>query len=304
MPHRKEDRRMGIEVFREMVCTSLQERLGEGIICTPKDVTKNNGVVWHGILIAEEGCNITPCIYLDDCLSDYEKGASTEDILEGIKQTYENRMQQNCFDRICVSDFGNIRENIRIRLINTGKNADILKSQPHRDFLDLSIAYYVEFPFGTGVGSIQIWNEHMEMWGISEEDLYQQAMANIDAEGGEQILNMKDVLCEMAGLDDVLSEDAIPMFILTNKRKIHGASQIVREDVLETIGLALGKDYIIIPSSIHEVLLVPDTGEPELTGHIAEMVDCVNNTEVAENEVLSYHVYRYSRSEGKISIAA
>ena len=295
---------MDIEDFREMVCTSLQERLGGGIICTPKDVTKNNGVVWHGILIAEEGHNVTPCIYLDDCLSDFENGASKDDILEGVKQTYENHRQQTCFDGICVSDYGKTRENIRIRLINTGKNADILKDQPHRDFLDLSIAYFVEFPFGTGAGSIQIWNEHMQMWGISEDILFRQAMDNMDAESGEQILNMKDVLCEMAGLDNTVPDDDFPLFILTNKRKVYGASQIVRQDVLDRIGLMLGMDYIIIPSSIHEVLLLPDTGEPELAGNVAQMVDCVNNTEVAENEVLSYHVYRYSRSEGKISIAA
>lgn len=58
---------------------------------------------------------------------------------------------------------------------------------------------------------------------------------------------------------------------------------------------------IILPSSIHEVLLV--VYEEELCmEELKEMVRHVNQTEVAKEEILSDNVYIYSRKTDKISI--
>ena len=66
----------------------------------------------------------------------------------------------------------------------------------------------------------------------------------------------------------------------------------------------LGKDLMIIPSSVHEVLLIPSEGHETEADTLRQMVREVNDTQLALNEILSYHVYRYSHQTGKIAIAA
>ena len=293
---------MEMDIFRKNVCTALQEKAGAAVF--PKDVVKNNGVVLHGIEAADGKNPLAPCVYLEGWLSDYENGVAMDSIITGIENALERSRNLSGFDADGFCDYEKIRDNIHARLVNTEKNRDTLAEQPHRDFLDLSLAYCVEFPMGDGTGSIRIWNSHMEMWGVSEEDLFSQAMANMEADGSETIQSIRDVLCGMTGDGLAAPSCDVPMYVLTNSRKVNGASQIVRKEVLHRAGDILGEDYMIIPSSIHEVLLVPDSGEPDLARNIAGVVDCVNNTQVAEDEVLSYHVYRYSRSSGEVAIAA
>ncbi len=77
-----------------------------------------------------------------------------------------------------------------------------------------------------------------------------------------------------------------PMFCLTNKAKMNGASLLLQEDIRKQIGECLGSDYFVIPSSIHEVLILPDNGifqVPELNAMVQE----VNETQVERQEQLS-----------------
>lgn len=77
-----------------------------------------------------------------------------------------------------------------------------------------------------------------------------------------------------------------PMFCLTNKAKMNGASLLLQEDIRKQIGECLGSDYFVIPSSIHEVLILPDNGifqVPELNAMVQE----VNETKVERQEQLS-----------------
>ena len=76
------------------------------------------------------------------------------------------------------------------------------------------------------------------------------------------------------------------MFCLTNESKMNGASLLLQEDIRKQIGECLGSDYFVIPSSVHEVLILPDNGifqVPELNAMVQE----VNETQVERQEQLS-----------------
>ena len=296
---------MKMEAFRENIVDLLQEHMGADVKVTPKDVTKNNGVILHAIEISEEGRNVAPCIYMEAFHKRFEDGESIEDIISEIRAMYETRDKAVSFDTGEFSDYGSVCKRIRARLINTGKNSERLKGLPHREFLDLSLVYFVEVSVGDGIGTIQIENTHLRMWGVTEEELFSQAMSNMQ-EGDEANLQS---MAELLGSStecfiETISTDGFPMYVLTNHHKMNGASQIIRKDVLKYAGEVLGKDYMIIPSSIHEVLLVPDSGEPDLAKNIIGIIDYVNRTQVSEEEVLSYHVYRYCRANREVAIAA
>ena len=96
---------------------------------------------------------------------------------------------------------------------------------------------------------------------------------------GEEPENLLNEKMDMEAMEN-------PMFCLTNKAKMNGASLLLQEDIRKQIGECLGSDYFVIPSSIHEVLILPDNGifqVPELNAMVQE----VNETQVERQEQLS-----------------
>ena len=208
-------------------------------------------------------------------------------------------------------DYGSAASNVRGRLINTEKNADILKEVPHREFLDLSLIYVVELKWDeqNAVSSIRISNDHMNYRGVTEEELYRQVKRNMNEMEESSICSLAEIVMGMA--DDIPEEilssvcsEYMPMYVLTNKNGVNGAVEILNEELLKKFSAMFEKDLIVIPSSIHECMLVPASEEIADCGCIAQMVREINDTMVAENEVLSYHVYKYERQTGTMTIAA
>lgn len=208
-------------------------------------------------------------------------------------------------------DYESAASNVRGRLINTEKNADILKEVPHREFLDLSLIYVVELKWDeqNAVSSIRISNDHMNYWGVTEEELYRQVKRNMNEMEESSICSLAEIVMGMA--DDIPEEilssvcsEYMPMYVLTNKNGVNGAVEILNEELLKKFSAMFEKDLIVIPSSIHECMLVPASEEIVDCGCIAQMVREINDTMVAENEVLSYHVYKYERQTGTMTIAA
>ena len=99
-----------------------------------------------------------------------------------------------------------------------------------------------------------------------------------------------------------LEEDVrdVPMYVLSNKTKIHGAACILYENVVKDFADYLNRDIFILPSSVHEVILVPSQGAQKAQ-NLVEMVREVNETQVEEEEILSDSVYYFSREDGLMS---
>ncbi len=93
------------------------------------------------------------------------------------------------------------------------------------------------------------------------------------------------------------------MYILTNEDSVFGAAEILDMNTLRAIGEMLGDDFIVIPSSVHETIIVSAGNTPEYL-ELADMVCEINMTHVDATERLSNHVYRYDRDEGRLRIAA
>lgn len=208
-------------------------------------------------------------------------------------------------------DYGSAASHVRGRLINTEKNADILKEVPHREFLDLSLIYVVELKWDeqNAVSSIRISNDHMNYWGATEEELYRQVKRNMDEMDESSICSLTEMVMGMKGdiPEEILAaicSEYVPMYVLTNKNGVNGAVEMLNEELLRKFSAMFEKDLIVIPSSIHECMLVPASEEIADWDYIAQMVREINDTVVAEKEVLSYHVYKYERQTGTMTIAA
>ena len=111
---------------------------------------------------------------------------------------------------------------------------------------------------------------------------------------------VEPIIKEMMG--KVYTEAKGPkMFVAGNHHKNYGAAVILYEDFLEQFAKKINSDFYILPSSIHEVILIPVGNDEEEVSHLKRMVFEVNHTELEEEEILSDSIYRYMRHGGIIT---
>ncbi len=304
---------MDIGSFAEQVRFHVGNELDSGHDISIHRVGKNNGVYYTGLQITENAVNISPVIYIDRYYELYEKGGETiESTAAFVMDTY-NRERSGGIMQADIRKFlsyDSVRENVVYKLINTEKNRELLEDIPHMEFMDLSIVFQCIISLEeTGVASILIHNVHMKLWGVAAEDLYAAAKENTGRLLPYEIKSMAEVLYEIrepenpgqAGHDGygAGSADSVPMYVLSNRNRVEGAACMLYPGLIRGFAEKAGNSLYIIPSSVHELLLLlaEDCGE---AAGIRDMIREVNDTQVSDEEILSYSLYYYDREEGKI----
>lgn len=225
-----------------------------------------------------------------------------------IKNIQEDTYIKNG-DVFDFTDWDSVKGHLYGRLINTERNQKLLRDVPNREYLDLSLVYYVRIA-ETAMGeyyAIQIHNEHLLFWGVDENTLCRELVKNMSNADDVAFENMSDILIPFFRMRDpeyVERERNFEMYVLGSKSRVNGAVQMCNRKALRSIAEYVQDDFWILPSSIHEVILVPcRCFKGDIQG-LSQIVREVNDTQVAVNEILSYHVYRYSKNTGKVVIAA
>ncbi|MBR5508995.1 MAG: hypothetical protein IKV59_02970 [Lachnospiraceae bacterium] len=298
---------------RELFTNNLKERLEELTECKVilQTNTKNNGVKMESLVIMREGQNAAPTIYTDIWWEVYNEGESFETIVIKVLEWERKAILSRRLDLDFFLDFHKVKENLRFKIINTEKNIEILNDIPHKDFLDLSKAYYVEIRNEEiGTGTVLITNKHMQMWGTNLEDIDKYATDNTEQRNPYCIFPMEKIaeglMKEIAGTEEDIPDFRIPpmeMYVLTNQQRFLGASVLLCKNVLKDFVKEKEDDLYILPSSTHELIVIPArvvwyTG----INHLKEIVKEVNSTQVEPEEFLSNNVYRYDRETDKIEI--
>lgn len=303
---------MSFEEFTEDVLKEIRMKMGDAFQIRKRDMIKNNDVKQTGITVMKEGVDIEPCVYLDELYREYESdGMKFDEIVDEVYRLilkYEEDMPD-----VDLSGFRNweiVHADIYPKLINAEQNKELLEKIPHRNFMDLAVVYYaIARDYAReDIGTILILNGHMEIWGQEEENLYQTAMMNMRADGGADFVTLESVVKHILRgitLPDDESKDLRRknMYILTNHRRRFGAAEILDKKTLRTIADQIGDRFIVLPSSVHETIVLPPKEEAEY-GRLADMVREVNDTQVDVEERLSDHVYVYSRDEEMLKIVA
>ncbi len=303
---------MTIYEFREKLIQELQGRMPDTLI-SPKDIKKNNGVVFCGIIIRDNSSNVAPCICTEDIYYDYQNGHRDMDgVIDSVLEIYEKIKPEECFHVSEILDYSKVRSSLNGRLVNTEKNSGALTEVPHRNYFDLSLTYFVDVTRDgdEGCASIQVTNAHMEYWNVTEDDLYKQFKESMEQNDRSRIQPVMDALAEAANCSLKEAEAVcgrmgiVPMYVLSNARKLNGAVEILNKKAMEKAAETIGDDFYILPSSIHETILVPVRGNEDGADKLAEIVACINSLEVPDTEILSNHVYRYCRQSRQIELAA
>lgn len=183
------------------------------------------------------------------------------------------------------------------------KNTDEFDEMPGFMFLNLKVFYKLMYPVGDSmIATAIITNGLLGKWEITQRELHEKAMENLKADR-YRICDMFSVCREMFGESvnaDMVDWDA-DMYVMTNQRKMEGAAGMLYVEALCEFANKRGKDFYILPSSIHETILIPFDGE-DRAEMLQNMVTEINASQVAEEEQLGNSIYAYSREFGKIYV--
>ncbi|MCR5625352.1 MAG: DUF5688 family protein [Lachnospiraceae bacterium] len=306
------------EYVKENIINALPNQYAEFEVSIRKSM-KNNGLELDGLCIHGHD-SISPVIYLNGYYEKYNDGEPLGSILSDISETYTEHMQHRTIPSDVlelVQDIDHAKEHIHSRLVNTKNNPMMLEGRPHTNFEDLSITYHIEVSRDdSGMASIPITNELAEGLGVTAEDLEKIAVENMPRNNPMVFRNMMDVVKDMIIpdlMDDGMSKEQAEsmfedmfqvenekMFVLSNDTATNGAIWMTRPEALEEISERVGGDYFVLPSSIHEVIIVADLKFDK--DALQDMVISVNQGQVRPEERLSDNVYAYDSKEHKLSL--
>ena len=254
----------------------------------------------YGLTARYQQQNVVPAIYLEPFLEEYESGKAFGTIVRKVENVCREELKKEPADMGFIRSFDAVRDRICYRLIGRAGNGKLLEEIPHTGFLDMEVCFYYAYQGeALGNGTILIYDSHMETWGTCTEELMEVARKNTPRLFPWSCRSLQEVLEEIA-LDGESFLD-IPMKVLGNDMGIHGAACILYPGVLEEIAGEMG-DFFILPSSIHEVILLPDTGSEDRES-LKKMVREVNRTQVAPVDVLSDTLYRYDSAGRRVVMA-
>lgn len=298
---------MNFEEFLSAVMNELQRKLGDEYKMEKQTLRGMNNSIKHSLMLVKSGINVHPLVPMDKWYQHYTLHCG--DISEIAEKICEI-----CRNHICIrkdiSEFiqwDSAKNNIRVKVINTEKNRDFLNEVPHRKYLDLSQIYYVILQ-DTGLEenmAFQIRNEHMAFWGVSESLLHDTAWGNMGNHDVDfrKMSDVLDSLLDESGMKPVDGIGDMPVYILGSKSGQNGAIYMCDEEMLREIGGFLKGDFWLLPSSVHEVLVIPKLWMEDNLMELARAVSEVNDSELEPEEILSYHVYYYNTTLGKMMIA-
>lgn len=303
---------------------TIQEKMGDHIEVTEVSVEKVNNISLRGLAIKERNQKIAPTIYLEAFYERWQAGTAFEQLIQELIDAYRQNAVTQMPDVGFMMDYEKARKTLAVKLINLKKNTSFLKDVAFMPYLNLAIVFYCRVSDDAiGAGTITIKRSYLEKWNISMEQLCEDALKNAQEMLPCRFYAMEELMKQMENNQSVQKEEKImlsveaqlqnilqtteentclPMMIVAaNSSQCFGASVLLYQDVLKTCASVLKRDLYILPSSIHEIIILPK--EEQQVDALLEMVKEVNSTQVEPEEWLADAVYYYDASAEKIMIA-
>lgn len=307
---------MNYEEFINTIKDTIKDYLPEEYKDAEVNLLENRKLNTHytGLTVTRKGDTLAPTINLNALFENY--GQQTENNLASVMEEVASVIQHTPgkFDIGRVMDYDRVKKNLFMKLSAADKNADVLEHTPHITKEDLALTFHIMLDQGEkGTATTMITDKMMDAYGVDLEKLYQDALHNSPVIAPAQIENMGEVLERMM-LEDMKAAGAPaeviqemekdlqetsrdnPMTVITNNRSTDGAAAIFYPGVMDQVGERLNGDYFILPSSVHEILVVPDDGNISFR-ELTDMVKEVNRTQVAPEDRLTDQVYHYDTAD-------
>ena len=301
------------EIIKDAIKREMGKRYPEGKVMETTVIKNNTSKL--AISIKLPNVKVTPVVYVDDMYDYYNNVNDLDDTLNNVISLIEssiNSIENTKLDDTVSNLIGDIKGNVFPRLVNTKTNEVMLKNTPHREFLDMSIVYYIE-QYNDELGAIEgirITNELMQSEKLSEEELYHNSMKNmLEKEKSRLTPMIKVIMSIQFGMplrETEISESDFSdgdFIMLSNERGINGSRRLLDTRALIKASEIAESDLYILPSSTQEVLIVSVNEINASPSELKNMVREVNISEVSKEERLTDNVYIFRRDTRTIEIA-
>lgn len=291
--------------YKEFILDYLQKQLGGDAELSVIEVTRMNDSRKEAVLADDRRGGLSPVFYLDGMYAEYRK---TGDPYAGAERCIaEFSGEKPVKDTSLLMDWEYIRPRAGIRLAGMERNREYLKNMVYTEMLDLAVLFVVVLKQEREEEiSMPVTKELMKRCGFSREELYDAVENNLQKEYFS-VWSMKEIIHGLSKeLGGEMCEIGIPgkdIYVATNEHRLFGARVMCRKDVLRSFAGGLGRNLYILPSSVHELILLRDEGKMDIN-HMKETVRWVNgNAEIMKDEdILSDSVYYFDRGLGEIRI--
>lgn len=288
--------------FYTNLTETLKENLGtDWTIELHTNVILNNGTTHIALILYKNGEKLHPQIYLERFFEDYKRGKTMKEILQDVMTTYEEALRNINPDSLSgIEDWEQVKGRLAFRLLSKERNKETLENYVYKEFLDLAaiVTFCAEID-EQGVKAIRVTHDLAERWKVSEEEILQAAEENTESLFPVRMEPILDTLCRVADIsrddlpEEVLAEEDSPqIMVLTNYLGVNGATVLLYDSFLQQVYEKLGGKFIILPCSIHEVIVMPLASAPHAADS-QKMVEQINRSAVKEEEILSDSVYLY-----------
>ncbi|WP_416790308.1 DUF5688 family protein [Anaerobutyricum soehngenii] len=307
--------------FFEYVKNNIRDYLPpsyEDAEITITQIPKHNDAIQTSLTIKMPGERFTPNISMEPLYGMYRDGYSMDRctgfladafIEHGILSREQRRSMESIFD------YESVKGNLQVLLCDPEDNRRVLQGTVYNRFGDYAATYCITIPGQDGeISSIRVTEDLLYYWQIDKETLHRDAL-EADRKRGPFLLEVNESNLFLASngfeMENLLKgdrkldmNDGMPhTFALTTEDKINGAGMILQEDVMKKTAEVLGRDYFVLPSSIHETIIVSVTGNisvRDLTGMVQQM----NETEIDPSIRLSDKVLHYDPEGAYLENAA
>ena len=285
---------MDFQEFCKELKHRIEEKMGKEVKVFERKM--NNSVVTHGFYVVDPDMSISSILYFENWYKRFQGGYDMETIVNDIIKIIEEDRVTTAGNSIVdnLTNFGIVKNNIIYCLVNYEMNKERLNGYIYERFLDLAKVYYVNMTLtDRSMGKVMIRKEMLRIWDVSAEEVKQCGDENTPRLYPVQCLNL-----QQNSLGDETDDEgkSLKMILVSNVTMHEGAGVMVYPDVMKKLA-----DLFIIPSSVHEVLVVPYSEGEEET--LLSMIKDVNSSDIKRDAVLSNSLYVYQRSRNIISLA-
>ena len=282
------------EEFVSQCRSALCETGPEDIKLEERKVNKAQRGELNGVLFMKEGLLCAPTFYIEDFYKAYKNGTSIADLSHDAIETAVRSMDMASLFAQGSLDMIGDSENLRVRMLDKGRNKGYLKDKPYRE-LGCGFVYVAEI--GRGEYGAVITNELIKEYDMAENEFFDKAIKNTVGNFPALLHDLgESVIGDPESCVNLLDQPsgrapagAGPGFVLTNSRFFWGAGTLFYPGMIDRLHELLGGDFYVLPSSVHELILIAvDDQDPQ---QLVDLVRSANRSVVKDNEILADDLY-------------
>lgn len=280
-------------------------------------IVKPNDESYTGMCLMKPNKHLGPQIPLEEYAAMQREGRSLDDVMIEIAEEITRFRQPVIMsggDNIAFGNLDEMKHFLTTKLCDAVDSVEYLSDKPWTPVGETwGLLYRLKLLQGEDtVGSAPVTNTMLSMWGIDLPTLHRMAVENESSNDPAWMFKAGDVMTgKITNTPNMLDGGPIQnlrsgvSYFLSNKSTFNGACVVGWEGVLDRVGDVLGRNFYVVPTSIHEVMIVPDFSSVDPANLIATLQWGNGNSNIVQqSDILSGRIQRYDRRRHKLETPA